>query len=112
MALEEWTDMDKTISLHLWWGIIKVLKGWILHPFDSNLVKSGRWVGDNERLCNGTLFTIEKIQGGGGGGGGGRHPQSFGRGGNISFAPPPPNNPPAFSFNFYVKQEKITNVPS
>ena len=32
-------------------------------------------------------------------------------GGNIPFAPPP-NNPPAFSFNFYVKQEKITNVPS
>ena len=25
---------------------------------------------------------------------------------------PPLNNPPTFSFNFYVKQEKITNVPS
>ena len=25
---------------------------------------------------------------------------------------PPPNIPPTFSFNFYVKQEKITNVPS
>ena len=35
-----------------------------------------------------------------------------GGGGNIPFAPPPPNNPPTFSFNFYVKQEKITNVPS
>ena len=36
----------------------------------------------------------------GGGGGGGQHTL------------PPPNNPPTFSFNFYVKQEKITNVPS
>ena len=56
--------------------------------------------------------------GGGGGGGGG------GRGGGGSPPPPiileggptyplaPPNNPPAFSFNFYVKQEKNTNVPS
>ena len=42
-------------------------------------------------------------EGGGGGGGGG--------GGNITFAPPP-NNPPTFVFNFYVKQEKITNVTS
>ena len=25
---------------------------------------------------------------------------------------PSPNNPSTFSFNFYVKQEKITNVPS
>ena len=33
-----------------------------------------------------------------------------GGGGNIPFGPP--NNPPTFSFNFYVKQEKITNVPS
>ena len=89
MALEEWTDMDKTISLHLWWGIIKVLKGWILHPFDSNLVKSGRWVGDNERLCNGTLFTIEKIQGGGGGGGG-QAPPIIWEGGEHILCPPPP----------------------
>ena len=34
--------------------------------------------------------------GGGGGGGGGQQP---------------PNNPPTFSFNFYAKQEKMTNVP-
>ena len=33
-----------------------------------------------------------------------------GGGGNIPFGPP--NNPPTFSFNFGVKQEKITNVPS
>ena len=27
-------------------------------------------------------------------------------------SPGPPNNPPTFSFNFYVKQENITDVPS
>ena len=32
--------------------------------------------------------------------------------GNIPFGPPLPNNPPTFFFNFHVKQEKITNVPS
>ena len=36
--------------------------------------------------------------------------EAGGGGGNIPFAAP--NNPPTFSFNFYVKQEKITNVPS
>ena len=43
--------------------------------------------------------------------GGPSPPQQFERGGdNIPFGPP--NNPPTFSFNFDVKQEKITNVPS
>ena len=45
------------------------------------------------------------------GGGGGQPPNNLRGGGSIPFAPPP-NNPPTFSFNFYVKQEKITNVPS
>ena len=50
-------------------------------------------------------------QGGGGGGRGGQAPPNNLRGGaNIPFGPP--NNPPTFSFNFYVKQEKITNVPN
>ena len=48
---------------------------------------------------------------GGPGGGGGQAPNNLrGGGGNIPFATP--NNPPTFSFNFYVKQEKITNVPN
>ena len=47
----------------------------------------------------------------GGARGGGPGPPIILEGGaNIPFGPP--NNPPAFSFNFYVKQEKITNVPS
>ena len=47
--------------------------------------------------------------GGGGGRGGGAGPSNNLRGGaNIPFGHP--NNPPPFSFNFYVKQEKITNV--
>ena len=33
------------------------------------------------------------------------------RGGPTYSLPPPPNNSPTFSFIFYVKQEKITNVP-
>ena len=50
-------------------------------------------------------------RGGEGGAGGARPPpNNFGGGANIPFGPS--NNPPAFSFNFYVKQEKITNVPS
>ena len=48
--------------------------------------------------------------GGGGGGGGAGPPNSLKGGANIPFGPP--NNPPTFSFNFYVKQEKITNIPS
>ena len=45
------------------------------------------------------------------GGGGGQGAKNLrGGGGNIPFGPP--NNPPTFSFNFYVKQEKITNIPS
>ena len=44
-----------------------------------------------------------------GGGGGGRLPNNL-RGGPTYPLPPPPNNPPTFSFNFYVKQEKITNT--
>ena len=49
-------------------------------------------------------------RGGGEGGGGAGPPNNFGGGGQHTLWPP--NNPPAFSFNFYVKQEKITNVPS
>ena len=44
------------------------------------------------------------------GGGVGQAPQLFERGGGGGATyplPPPPNNPPTFSFNFYVKQEKI-----
>ena len=48
--------------------------------------------------------------GGGGGGQGGRPPNNSSGGPSYPLAPP--NNPPTFSFNFYVKQEKITNVPS
>ena len=47
-----------------------------------------------------------------GGGAGGHPPNNLRGGANTPFAPPPPNNPPTFSFNFYVKQETITNVPS
>ena len=46
------------------------------------------------------------------GGGAAPPPNNLTEGANIPFAPPPPNNPPTFSFNVYVKQEKITNVPS
>ena len=46
------------------------------------------------------------------GGRGGRPPNNLRGGAKIPSAPPPPNNPSTFSFNFYVKQEKITNVPS
>ena len=45
----------------------------------------------------------------GGGGGGGQGGPNLGGGANIPFGPP--NNPPAFSFNLYVKREKIRNVP-
>ena len=40
----------------------------------------------------------------GGARGGPGLPNNFGGGAKIPFGPP--NNPPAFSFNFYVKQEK------
>ena len=43
------------------------------------------------------------------GGGGAKPPNILGGGANIPSGSP--NNPPAFSFNFYVKLEKITNVP-
>ena len=46
----------------------------------------------------------------GGASGGARPPNNLRRGANIPLGPP--NNPPTFFFNFYVKQEKITNVPS
>ena len=45
-----------------------------------------------------------------GGQGGPGPPNNLRGGANIPFGPP--NNPPTFSFNFYVKQEKITNVPN
>ena len=45
-----------------------------------------------------------------GGGGGGAAPPNNLRGGQHTLWPP--DNPPTFSFKFYVKQEKITNVPS
>ena len=46
----------------------------------------------------------------GGARGGQPPPNNFGGGPTYPLAPP--NNPPTFSFNFCVKQEKITNVPS
>ena len=49
-------------------------------------------------------------RGGGGKGVGGRSPNNLRGGGNIPFGPP--NNPPTFPFNFYVKKENITNIPS
>ena len=67
------------------------------------------------RFLPGVNHRRRKRWGGGGGGGGGgagggvAAPNNFG-GGNIPFGPP--NNTPAFSSNFYVKQEKITNVSS
>ena len=48
---------------------------------------------------------------GGGGPGGGQAPPIIWEGG-PTYPLAPPNNSPTFSFNFYVKQEKITNVPS
>ena len=59
----------------------------------------------------GVIIMHRRRKRGGGVGGGQAPPNNFGGGGgNIPFGPP--NNPPAFSFNFYVKKEKITNVPS
>ena len=45
-----------------------------------------------------------------GAGGAGPPPPNNLRGGQHTLWPL--NNPPTFSFNFYVKQEKITNVQS
>ena len=45
---------------------------------------------------------------GGGGGGGDSPPNNLRWGGQHTLWPP--NNPPTFSFNFYVKPEKNTNV--
>ena len=68
-------------------------------------------LGTQERVRNSCAKRIGV--GRGGPGGAGLSPNNLGGGGaNIPFAPPPPNNPPTFSFNFYVKREKITNVPS
>ena len=58
-----------------------------------------------------------KKRGAGGGGGGGRPPVIWELGPTYPLPPrppppPSPNNPSTFSFNFYVKQETITNVPS
>ena len=47
-----------------------------------------------------------------GGQGGGAAPPNNLRGGGGQHTLWPPNNPSIFSFNFYLKQEKITNVPS
>ena len=52
---------------------------------------------------------------GGGAEGGQPSPRNNLRGGGgatYPLPPPPHNNPPTFSFNFYVKQEKTTNVRS
>ena len=54
--------------------------------------------------------TNNNIGVGRGGARGARPPNNLRGGANIPFGPP--NNPPTFSFNFYVKQEKITNEPS
>ena len=60
-------------------------------------------------LCPFILVFYKSIGIGRGGGG---SPPIILEGGPTYPLPPPHNNPPAFSFNFYVKQEKITNVPS
>ena len=54
-------------------------------------------------------YTVLYIGVGRGGGGAGP-PNNLRRGGGTY--PLAPHNPPTFSFNFYVLQEKITNVPS
>ena len=62
------------------------------------------------KKISGELFQLLHRRRKRGGQGGPGPPNNFGGGANIPFGPP--NNPPTFSFNFYVKQEKITNVPS
>ena len=57
------------------------------------------------------ILSIGVGRGGGGGRGGGARPPPNNFGGDQHTLWPP-NNPPAFSFNFYVKQKKITNVPN
>ena len=57
------------------------------------------------------IIGVGRGEGGGGGGGGGEGEAPNNLRGSPTY-PLAPNNPPAFSFNFYVKQEKITNVPS
>ena len=54
-------------------------------------------------------LTLDIGEGRGGGGPGGQAPSIIWEGGPTY---PLINSPLAFSFNFYVKREKITNVPS
>ena len=54
-------------------------------------------LGFNQRLFIGV---------GRGGARGGQPPPPNNLGGGPTYPLAPPNNPPAFSFNFYVKQEK------
>ena len=61
------------------------------------------------------VYCINVGRWGGGQGAGGRGqapPIILGGGGGGATYPLAPNNPPTFSFNFYVKKDKITNVPS
>ena len=60
----------------------------------------------------GVIIMHRRRKRGGGGRGGQPPPPIILEGGGQHTLWPPPNNPPAFSFNFYVKKEKITNVPS
>ena len=60
-------------------------------------------------LCPG-MSSCSTSLGKGRGGQGARSPNNL-RGGPTYPLPPPPNNPSTFFYNFYVKQEKVTNVP-
>ena len=62
------------------------------------------------RVCRTLVWPIGVGRGGEGQAGQAPNNLGGGEGGKIPFDTP--HNPPAFSFNFYVKQEKITNVPS
>ena len=61
---------------------------------------------DHAELLSLCIFTAKKRIGGGGS----NNLRRGGGGGHIPFAPHPPNNPPIFSFNFYVKQEKKSQM--
>ena len=66
----------------------------------------------NDVSCSAVLIGVGRGGGGQGGGGGGAGPPPNNLRGGPTYPLAPPNNPPTFSFNFYVKREKVTNVPS
>ena len=73
----------------------------MLHPFSFGVLA---WLS----LVN-VAFPIGVGRGGGARGASPPPPNNLRGGGQHTLWPP--NNPPTFSFNFYVKQEKITKVP-